>query len=156
MGATYLSRQGHQDLLQRTEDLKKQKRRLSKEVGIAREHGDLRENAEYHAAKERLAQVMQQLGELEVKLSQVRITDDMDLPTDEVRLGMKVMIKDLMLGVEEVFTLVGPDEVNPANGKISVASPLGKGLLGHKPGERVKIQLPKTTVTFEILKIERA
>ena len=156
MSETYLSRQGHQDLLKRVEDLKKHKRQLSKEVGIAPEHGDLRENGEYHAAKERLAQVMQQLGDLEVKLSRVQITDDLDLPTDEVRLGMRVTIKDPALGLEEVYVLVGPDEVDAANGKISVASPLGKGLLGHKPGEQVTIQLPKSTATFEILKIERA
>ena len=67
MGLTYLSRQGHQDLLKRVEELKKHKRQLSREVGVAREHGDLRENAEYHAAKERLAQVVNQLGELEMK-----------------------------------------------------------------------------------------
>ena len=156
MGATYLSRQGHQDLLKRLEELRKQKRGLSKEVGIARDHGDLRENGEYHAAKERLAQVMHQIGELEVKLSQVSITDDLDLPTDEARLGMRVTIKDVALGVEEVYTLVGPDEVDPANGKISVASPLGKGLLGHKRGEQVTVQLPKSSATFEIVKIERA
>ena len=156
MGATYLSRQGHQDLLKRLEELKKQKRELSKEVGRAREHGDLRENAEYHAAKERLAQVMRQIGELEVKLSQVSITDDLELPTDEVRLGMRVTIKDAALGVEDVYTLVGPDEVDPANGTISVASPLGKGLLGHKPGDRVKVQLPRSAATFDIVKIERA
>ena len=156
MGDTYLSRQGHQGLLKRVDELKKQKRELSKEVGIAREHGDLRENSEYHAAKERLAQVMQQLGELEMKLTQVRITDDMDLPTDEVRLGMRVTIKDPALSAEEVYTFVGADEVDAVNGKISVASPLGKGLLGHKVGERVEVQLPKATATFDIVKIERA
>ena len=156
MGVTYLSRQGHQDLLKRLEELRKQKRELSKEVGRAREHGDLRENAEYHAAKERLAQVMQQIGELAVKLSQVSITDDLDLPTDEARLGMRVTIKDAAVGVEEDYTLVGPDEVDPVHGKISVASPLGKGLLGHKVGEQVKIQLPKSSATFAIINIERA
>ena len=156
MGDTYLSRQGHQDLLKRVEELKKQKRQLSKEVGIAREHGDLRENGEYHAAKERLAQVVQHLGDLEMKLTQVSITDDLDLPKDTVCLGTKITIKDPSMGIEEVYTLVGPDEVDAANNKISIASPLGKGLLGHKSGERVKVQLPKTTATFEILKIERA
>ena len=154
--ATYLSRQGHQDLLKRLEELKKQKRGLSKEVGTAREHGDLRENSEYHAAKERLAQVMHQIGELETKLSQVQITDDMNLPADEAGLGSRVVIRDVALTVEETYILVGPDEVDPANGKISIQSPLGKGLLGHKAGMKVKIQLPKTTVTFEILTIERA
>ena len=156
MGAIYLSRHGHQALLKRLEELKQHKRELSRELGVAREHGDLRENAEYHAAKERLTQVLHQIGELEGKLSQVCITDDLDLPTDEVRLGLKVTIADPSLGVEEVYTLVGPDEVDPANGKISVASPLGQGLLGHKPGDRVNVQLPKTVVTFAIVKIERA
>lgn len=156
MGLTYLSRQGHQDLLKRLEALKQQKRELSREVGTAREHGDLRENAEYHAAKERLAQVLGRIGELEVKLSQVQITDDLELSTDEARLGMQVTVKDPALGAEEIYTLVGPDEVDPAHGKISIASPLGKGLLGRKTGERVTVQLPKAVVTFEILNIERA
>ena len=156
MGLTYLSRQGHQDLLKRVEEMKKQKRQLSREVGTAREHGDLRENAEYHAAKERLAQVVGQLGDLEMKLTQVQITDDLEMSTDEALLGMKVTVKDPALGIEETYVLVGPDEVDPANGKISIASPLGKGLLGHKVGERVKIQLPKAVVTFELLTIERA
>ena len=156
MGATYLSRQGHQDLLKRLEELKKQKRELSQEVGRARELGDLRENAEFHAARERLAQVLRQIDELEMKLSQVQIVDDLKLPADEAHLGRKVTVKDPALGVEETFIFVGPDESDPANGKISVASPLGKGLLGHKAGERVKVQLPKSVVTFEILKIEPA
>ena len=91
---TLISRAGLLKLKEELEALSKQKRKLSGEVGRARELGDLRENAEYHAAKERLAQVMGKIGQLQAKVASARIVDNLNLSTDEVRLGMQVVIQD--------------------------------------------------------------
>ncbi len=156
MNGTLLTRAGLAKLKAALEALKRQKRELSQEVGRARELGDLRENAEYHAAKERLSQVMGKIGQLETTLVSVRLVDDLELPTDAVRIGMQVIVSDLALGMEETYVLVGPDEADPSQGKISLASPLAQGLLGHRRGETVTVQLPKGTAQFKIVSIERA
>lgn len=151
---TYLTKAGVAKLEQDLKDLRAQRRTLEEEVRKAREHGDLRENAEYHAAKERLTQVMEKLTDLQYKLSNVHVVNPADHKTDAAILGTRVTVKDLSTGDQDVYTLVGPDESDPASGKISMVSPLGRAFLGHKVKEKVTAQLPAGPRLFEILSIE--
>ena len=154
MAATYLTKEGIAKLQKQLEDLKSQKRRLSKEVGVAREYGDLRENAEYHAAKERLQQVLEKISDLEYKLSNVQVVDPSQLPDGVATLGTWLKVKEMASGKEESYILVGPDESDPASGKISSLSPLGKAFLGHKVKDTVSVPLPAGTRSYQILSIQ--
>lgn len=156
MAATYLTPSGLEKLQKDLEELRKQKRRLSQEVGTAREWGDLRENAEYHAAKERLQQVLQKISEVEFKLSNVHVVETDKLAKGIVTIGTKVKVKDLTTGKEENYMVVGAEESDPANGKISMTSPLGKAFLGHKPKDKVEVLLPAGARPYQILAIESA
>lgn len=154
MAATYLTKAGVVKLEQELKDLKGQKRRLSAEVGKAREHGDLRENAEYQYTKERLQQVLQRIADLEMKLSHVEVIDSSRLVDGLATLGTQVHVKDLSTGAREKYILVGPDESDPSARKISVQSPLGKAFLGRKVKEKVTVSLPGGSLTYEILSIQ--
>jgi len=154
--ATYLTKAGVVKLEAELKELRHQRRVLEEEVRIARDHGDLRENAEYHAAKERLTQVMEKLTDLQYKLSNVEVVDPTQHKTDAAILGTRVTVKDLSTGSKDQYTLVGPDEADPAAGKISMVSPLGRAFLGRKVKEKVVAALPAGPRTFEILAIEFA
>lgn len=156
MTQTYMTKAGHEKLLQDLEDLKKRKAVLSVEIGEAREKGDLRENAEYHSAKERLAEVMNRISIIETKLSSAQIIDHLKVREGEVQIGVKVTLRDLEDDDEMQWTLVGQEESDPASGLISIFSPLAQGLLGHKVGEEVPVQLPVGLKKFKILKTEPA
>lgn len=153
--ATYLTRAGLAKLQQEHEDLQRQKRRLSEEVGKAAQLGDLRENAEYHAAKEKLQQVLDRLNDLSWKLAHVSITDDLPITDGTAALGCQVTVKDETTGRETTYTLVGPDEADPTKGYLSIQSPIGKALLGQKTKAKVAVQLPAGPRTFQILTISR-
>lgn len=154
MPGTYLTKDGLAKLQLQLKDLHAQKRKLSKEVGVARELGDLRENAEYHAAKERLQQVVERINDLEFKLANVQMMDSSQFVDGLATLGTRVKVKDLKSGSEEVYTLVGPDESDPVAGKISIQSPLGKAFLGHKVKEEVTANLPGGAFKFRIISVE--
>lgn len=156
MASTYLTKSGVAKLEKDLKDLHTQKRRLSEEIGWARELGDLRENAEYHAAKERLQQVLEKIGELQFKLSNVQVVDPKLHAKDVASLGMQVTVKDLSSGREERYILVGSDESDPASGKISVISPLGKAFLGRKVKEKMTVNLPGGAFPYQILAVEPA
>ena len=153
MAGTYLTKAGIAKLEQELKDLKTQKRRLSEEVGRAREHGDLRENAEYQYGKERLQQVLTKISDLEFKLSHVQVIDPTQHAKGVATLGTQVTVKDLKSGQEEKYILVGPDESDPAAGKISALSPLGKAFLGKKVKEEAVINLPAGSRTLKILAV---
>lgn len=152
--ATYLTPAGVEKLKTELERLSRQKRELSREVEKAREHGDLRENAEYHAAKERLAQVVGKINEIQMKLADVRIIDPSDLPADRAFVGSRLRVKDLSDGGESVYTLCPPDESSPSDGRISIQSPLGKAFLGKRVNDEVIARLPGGDRPFKILSIE--
>ena len=152
--ATYLTKAGVVKLEQQLKDLRRQRRELEVEIRNARELGDLRENGEYQAAKERLTQVMERLTDLQYKLSHVEVVDPAHHKTDAAILGMRVTVKDLASGSTDAYTLVGPDESDPAAGRISMQSPLGRAFLGHKVSEKVTAQLPAGPRTFQILSIQ--
>jgi len=151
---TYLTKAGVVKLETELKELRRQRRVLEEEIRIARDHGDLRENGEYHAAKERLTQVMEKLTDLQYKLSDVTVVNPADHKTDAAILGTRVTVKDLTTGSKDQYILVGPDETDPAAGKISMVSPLGRAFLGHKVKEKVTAVLPAGPRVFEIISIE--
>lgn len=152
---TYLTRAGLAKLQQEAETLQREKRRLSEEVGRAAQLGDLRENAEYSSAKEKLQQVLDRLNDLSWKLAHVSIVDDLPVKDGSATVGCRVTVKDPATGREQTYTLVGPDEADPTTGHLSIASPIGKALLGHKVKAEIKVQLPSGPRMFHILSITR-
>lgn len=155
MADTYLTRAGYEKLRGDLAGLMKQKRQLSIDIGEAREKGDLKENAEYHSAKEKLAEVMGRIGVIQDKLQSAKIIDDMAIPKDTVAIGTVVTLEDGD-GDKMEYSLVGEDESDPAEGRISVQSPLAQGLLGKKVKESVTVQLPAGLREFKILKVARS
>ena len=126
---------------------------LPKEILKARAHGDLSENAEYHAAKERQAYVNARLGQLQSRLREFSMIDMSRIPRDRVGLGSQVVVLDLGKDEEYTYNLVTSEEADVANGKISTSSPIGRGLLGKKVGDTVRIQIPDGTREMEILSL---
>jgi transcription elongation factor GreA len=154
MPDTYLTRAGYDKLKKDLEGLMKQKAQTSLDIGEAREKGDLKENAEYHSAKEKLGEVMGRIGQIQDKLQSAKIIDDMDIPKDTVAIGTSVKLEDAEGDTIE-YTLVGEDESDPMEGKISVQSPLAQGLLGKKVNAKADVTLPAGVRTFKILKVTR-
>ena len=152
----YLTREGYEKLIKELEILKTEKRRqLSKAVEEARAYGDLSENAEYDAAKEAQGLNEKKVTELTEKLSRSRIIDDENIPKDEILIAATVRLKDLNSGEELEYTFVSEMEADYSQGKISIDSPIGKGLLGHKENEIVEINIPAGILKYKILKISR-
>jgi transcription elongation factor GreA len=129
---------------------------VAKRIAAARAMGDLSENAEYHAAREDQGMLQARIDALKDKLSRAYFIDRNNIPTDTVAFGARVRVKDLDLGDEEMFHLVGPGEEDYNNNKILTSSPIGQGLLGKKKGEIAEIQVPMGKVRFEILEISFA
>lgn len=148
----YLTKEGRNKLVAELEALKKRKPQVQEEIARAREHGDLRENAEYHAAKETLTNLARRVMELESKLSRAKILEHQNIEKDKVFIGATVYLKDAD-GDEFDYTIVDVEEANPAEKKISVQSPMSQGLLGHKAGETVKVTLPGGVMEVTIVKI---
>ena len=119
----------------------------------AREKGDLSENAEYDAARERQGLLEAKIAELKNLIAGARIIDASKINTDEVQLMNKVTIKNLKNGAVMTYTIVGDTEANMREGKISISTPIAKGLLGHKVGDVVEVAVPAGTMQFEIQEI---
>lgn len=126
---------------------------ITKRVAEARALGDLRENAEYHGAREAQALLQARINLLRHKLSRAVIVDKNAMPNNEVAFGAKVRVFDLDLKEEEIFHLVGPGEEDYKSNKILVTSPLAQGLLGKKVGEIAEVQVPMGTLKLEIREI---
>lgn len=129
---------------------------VTKRVAAARDMGDLSENAEYHAAREDQGMLQARINMLSDKLARAEIVDPSKLPKDVVVLGAKVRVKDLDFDDEETFQIVGPGEDNADENKILPTSPIAKGLMGRKKGEKVEIEAPRGKIHFEILEIASA
>ncbi|MBI4064706.1 MAG: transcription elongation factor GreA [Elusimicrobia bacterium] len=155
MPEVYLSRVGFEKLRKELEELKKEKVRLSEEIGEAASQGDLKENFGYHAAKARQADTLRRIAELEQKLLSARLFDELKIPNGEIRIGTKVILEELPGKESQEWAIVGAEEADAGEGKISVHAPLAQGLLGHKVGEKVTIQLPRGPLTVKVVKIER-
>jgi transcription elongation factor GreA len=119
----------------------------------ARGHGDLSENAEYHAAKERRSFIDGRINELRAVISQSEVIEVESKPSDTVVFGKTVRLYDIGTNEESTYQLLGPYESEPDQGRISVASPLGQALIGMKVGDEVKVRTPKGIQEFEILEI---
>lgn len=153
---SYLTPEGYEKLRRELEQLKTVKRKqLSKAIGEARAHGDISENAEYEAAKEAQGLNEKRIAELEHKLAASRIIDEDVMSKDEILIGATVTLKDADSGEELVYTLVAEEEADYAQGKISVTSPVGSGLLNHKQGETVEIKVPAGVLRYKVVKIAR-
>jgi transcription elongation factor GreA len=126
---------------------------LPKEILKARAHGDLSENAEYHAAKDRQGFVNARLGQLRKRLSEMAMIDFSKIPQGKVGLGSTVVVLDTKRDEEITYNLVTSEEAAPANGKISTTSPIGRALLGKEVGDTVKVQSPGGVKELEILKL---
>ncbi len=126
---------------------------IVKEIEVARAHGDLSENAEYHAAKDKQGHIEGRIATLEDKLARAQVIDPSGQSTDAVRFGLTVDLEDAKTGEELTYTILGEEEADAANGKISVSSPIGRALLGKGMGDSVTVRVPKGTREFEILDI---
>jgi transcription elongation factor GreA len=156
MAEIYLTPEGHQKLVEELAFLKTTKRReISKAIAEARAHGDISENAEYDAAKDAQGYNEKKIAELEEKLSSARILDDSQMPKDEVLIGATVTLRDLDTDEELKYTLVSEVEADYEQNKISITSPVGKGLLNHKVNAEVEIKIPAGILHYKILKIAR-
>jgi transcription elongation factor GreA len=153
---SYYTEKGLKDLRQKLDHLKDIDRPLaSKAIGEARDKGDLSENAEYDAAKEAQGMLEMEISKLEETLSNARIIDESKLDSSKILIHSTVKIKNLTNSATMEYKLVAQSEANLAQGKISVDSPIGKGLLGKKNGDVAEIAIPNGNVKFEILEISR-
>jgi transcription elongation factor GreA len=126
---------------------------LPKEILKARAHGDLSENAEYHAAKDRQGFVNARLNQLKKRLAEVSMVDFSKIPHDKVGLGSTVVVLDVKREEELTYSLVTSEEADAANGKISTTSPIGRALLGKEVGDVAKVQSPGGVKELEVLKL---
>src|ERR1700738_935235 len=126
---------------------------LPREISKARAHGDLSENAEYHAAKERQGMVNARLGQLRARRRELSMGDMSRIPRDAVGLGSSVTVLDLQKEAEITYQLVTSEDADVAHGRISTTSPIGRGLLGKKVGETVKVQIPDGIREMEIIQL---
>ena len=126
--------------------------RIIQQITDARTHGDLSENAEYHAAKERQGFVNARLNQLKHRLAEMSMVDFSKIPRDRVGLGSRVVLLDVQKDEEITYNLVTSEEADAANGRISTTSPIGRGLVGKEVGDVVKVQIPGGMREFEILK----
>jgi transcription elongation factor GreA len=149
-----ITKKGFENLRDELNRLKKVERpKVIQDIAEARAHGDLSENAEYHAAKERQSFVEGRIKELATKMANAEIINIDQLKSDKVVFGATVVLLDEDGKTKKKYMLVGQDESDLKNGKISVISPVGKALIGHKVGDEVTITTPAKTVSYEILGI---
>ena len=145
---------GYQMLQEELKRLKSEERpKIVKEIEEARAHGDLSENAEYHAAKDRQGQIEGRIRMLDDKLARAQVIDRTEQESDRVIFGATVTLEDAETGERMTYTLVGEDEADANEGLISVTSPVGRALLGKEPGDNVQVRVPKGTRELEILEV---
>lgn len=149
-----MTTQGHALLREELKRLKEEVRhKLAQEIGRARELGDLSENAEYHAAKEKQGQVEAQIRQMEDRLGRAEVVDVGKLSGSKVLFGATVTVEDED-GERQVLQIVGTEEADPRHGRISYESPVARGLIGKEEGDTARIQTPKGPKELEIIKVE--
>ena len=132
----------------------KRRPEVIKRIKIARSYGDLSENSEYESAKDEQAMVESRIAQIENMLQYAEIIDNEDVDKDEVSMGRTITIQELPDEEPEEYPIVGESESDPFNGKISNESPMAKGLLGHKVGEVVEVEVPNGTIKLKIVKVD--
>jgi transcription elongation factor GreA len=149
-----MTKSGYERLQDELKRLKAEERpAIVREIEAARAHGDLSENAEYHAAKEKQGHVEARIRQLEDKLARAQVIEPAGQPVDKVRFGLTVDLEDADTGERVTYTILGEDEADVSNGTISVRSPVARALLGKGAGDFVTVQIPKGTREFQILEI---
>ena len=133
--------------------LKAEMPKISLEIGTAMEHGDLKENAEYHAAKEKQGMVHARISDIEDKLSRAEVIDPSLLSGDKVKFGAIVELEDVDSSEPRTYQIVGPDEADIKGGTISVTSPVAKALIGKEVGDEVEVKAPGGRRTYEVVDI---
>ena len=154
MAYNYMTQQGYDNLVAEINELESvQRPEISRQIAEARDKGDLSENAEYDAAKEAQGLLEGKIAQLKTILSNARIIDESRLSTDSVQILNKVTIKNLKNGDQMSYTLVSDSEANLKQNKISINTPIAKGLMGKKVGDVVEVQTPGGIVSVEIVEI---
>lgn len=154
MEFVYLTKEGYEALKKELHELKYVKRpEVSNKVATARDHGDLKENAEYHAAREELSLVETKVQVLQDRVARARIIDEEDISTDQASILTFVTVEDQKTKREVTYKLVSDEEASFKDKRISIASPVGKGLLGKKVNEIAEIKVPAGILKYKILKI---
>ena len=154
MAISYMTQEGYDKKMMELKHLESVERPdVVRAIQEAREKGDLSENAEYDAAKERQGMLEAKIAELKALIANARIIDQTKLQTEEVALLNKVTIKNLKNKATMTYPIVGESEANLREGKISITTPIAKGLLGHKVGDVVEVQAPVGKMQFEIVEI---
>ena len=149
-----MTRQGYEALKQELTRLKRVERPANiKAIETARAHGDLSENAEYHAAKERQSFLEGRIGEISYKLGVAKVIDPDLVPKDVVRFASRVLVENLDSEEQMAYLIVGADEADIKQGKISMSSPLGSALIGKRPGDEAVLQAPGGKRMYEIIDI---
>ena len=148
-----ISVQGYKRLEDELARLKSERPAIIQAIKEAREEGDLRENAGYDAARERQGMAEARIKYIESRLALYQVIDLDTLTGDKVSFGATVEVEDVDSGEARTFTILGPDEANPATGSISFLSPVGQALLGKEVGDEVSVDIPRGRVTYEVVDI---
>jgi len=149
-----ITKEGYEALKKELEYLKKVERPKNiKAIEEARAHGDITENAEFEAAKDRQAFIDGRLSNLEYKLSRADIIDSKTLSKNRALFASSVVLENIDTGENVNYQLVGPDEANIEKGRISISSPLGKAIIGKKPGDEIILQAPGGKRSYELVEI---
>ena len=147
--------EGHAKLKEELGRLKSEERpRIIREIGTAREHGDLSENAEYHAAKDRQGMIEARISELESKIGLAEVIDISNLSGDYIQFGAEVTVVDEKTDEKSTYQIVGADEAEVNEGRLSISSPLARALIGKTSGDAIEINTPNGARNYEILNVK--
>jgi len=130
-----------------------ERQRISKEIGIAREHGDLKENAEYHAAKEKQGLIEARVAHLEGMLARAEVVEPSQMSGDRVKFGAIITLEDVDTGVTRTFRIVGAEEADVASGKLSVTSPMSRACINMEVGDEVRVVAPSGPRNYQITEL---
>lgn len=154
MAVTYMTADGYKKLVEELNEMENvQRPAISKQIAEARDKGDLSENAEYDAAKEAQGMLEMKIAELKDIIGSARMIDESRISTDEVQILTRVKIKNTKNSQVMTYQIVSESEANLKEGKLSVTTPIAKGLLGKKVGEKATVQVPSGAMEFEVLEI---
>ena len=145
---------GAQKLKDELARLKEERPKISRDIGVAREHGDLSENAEYHAAKERQGMVEARIKDIEDKLARAEIIDPSKLHGDRISFGATVELSNIDTDEAVTYQIVGAEEANVNDGLISISAPLARALIGKQVGDEVKVKLPAGERLYEVVAVK--
>jgi len=151
-----ISQKGYENLLKKLEEMRDiEVPQIRDRISTARDHGDLSENAEYHAAREEMGLLLLKIAELEDRLGNSRVVNADAISTDSVQIYTRVTLKDLDSDQQRIYTMVSQDESDMSRGRISIQSPIGEGLAGNAVGDEVEIKVPAGVKRYVIMAIDK-